>query len=1048
MQKTLLYTLIGGALLISPSVSAQLLKQTSKGFGITKVLTTVSKPAKAKANKTTLKAAEAAITPDWTVDMNLPEEFEKFTVIDANNDALDAAGVYKQETWTNNGSQTFLYPFSNDADDWLVTPALNLKGGQTYKVVLTLDCFMDTHKLEVKWGSQPTVAGLTEVGAAPTAIPEGKSEFEAVVTPQTDGVYYVGIHGMSAKYSFNLYLSKLQVKAAAAATTPAAVSDVTVTPDATAKLEAAITFTPPTKTIGGDALTDLKGVKIKRGDTQIADLTDVVAGQPYTYTDKTVAEGGMQTYTITPYSDNGDGEETKVERWVGLDLPTASSKPVLSESETSSLHLAWEPFKAANDGVIFPDGITYDIYGVEISGGQAYMTQKEGSVTGVTEFDSDTNTDEGEQQFTYLALTAKNDAGASESAWLSNPVLTGKPYTVPVREEVGTSLNTFWSLSQTGNGSLMNPAAGVDIDTGNDADGSGGFFTMRTVLNDVVTLEGGKVNLSGLENPTLTFKIKSGATGGTFIPFVESPDGIRVQLEEQELTAKTSIWSTKQYALKNYIGDWLNKKWVRIGFTLSDPDGSSVQELYLDDVNIDDIKPVDLAVAIEELPESLEKGQTVQIPVKVRNYGSTAVSSYKLTLTANGKVVSESQVGRRINSFGHNEFDLEYTPAITELADDIDLKVEVTQADDAVADNNAATAKLHLTWPDLTPATNLAVTKTSTANTLAWTAPAAKVTQTENFDEATPWAVENIGKWSFVDGDQGYCFGLLDNYQVYYDSEMDPFAFTVYNPTQYGGYDITPLLPESAKPKSGDQSLAAFYSATVDLESGDAELVDADNWAISPELSGEAQEVSLWANNYNESGEDEDGAYEYDYPETFDLLYSTGGTDVDDFIKIGETHTQSGGQWTEYKAQVPAGAKYFAIHHNSKATFDEEGYIISPYLFQIDDVSFTTANLPIVKYNVYRDGQLIGSSTTATFTDNDATSGDHVYQVTVVYEGNRESRPVNYGVATGIDTVTTAGTAANTVEGIFTIDGKKVEKTVRGLNIVKLKDGSVRKILK
>ena len=225
---------------------------------------------------------------------------------------------------------------------------------------------------------------------------------------------------------------------------------------------------------------------------------------------------------------------------------------------------------------------------------------------------------------------------------------------------------------------------------------------------------------------------------------------------------------------------------------------------------------------------------------------------------------------------------------------------------------------------------------------------------------------------------------------------------------------------------------------------GEENVVDADNWLISPELPGKAQEISFWANNFFESGTDSETQekWAYDYPETFDILYSTTDTDIASFTKIGDTKEQTEGVWKEYKAQLPEGAKYFAIHHNSKATFDDDG-IVSPFLFQIDDVTFASLNLKVLKYNIYRDGELLTSTTATTYVDNSATAGNHVYQVTTVYDGDLESIPVTVGAPTGIVPVTTATSSA--VQGIYTLDGKKVSHAVKGINIIKMQDGSAKK---
>lgn len=95
-------------------------------------------------------------------------------------------------------------------------------------------------------------------------------------------------------------------------------------------------------------------------------------------------------------------------------------------------------------------------------------------------------------------------------------------------------------------------------------------------------------------------------------------------------------------------------------------------------------------------------------------------------------------------------------------------------------------------------------------------------------------------------------------------------------------------------------------------------------------------------------------------------------------------------------------------------------------------------------------GDLKGSvkgKTTIT-TDKNTEEGEQTYlykalKVTTVYEGDLESLPVTVGAPTGIVPVTTATSSA--VQGIYTLDGKKVSHAVKGINIIKMQDGSAKK---
>jgi hypothetical protein len=109
-----------------------------------------------------------------------------------------------------------------------------------------------------------------------------------------------------------------------------------------------------------------------------------------------------------------------------------------------------------------------------------------------------------------------------------------------------------------------------------------------------------------------------------------------------------------------------------------------------------------------------------------------------------------------------------------------------------------------------------------------------------------------------------------------------------------------------------------------------------DDWLISPELPAEAQEISFFVKSVFS-----------DYPESYEVLYSTTDCETSDFIKIGGTRTAPS-DWTEVKVVLPAGATYFAIHCVSNDQF----------VFAVDDIKYLPASavaeeLSLIGYNLY-----------------------------------------------------------------------------------------------
>jgi hypothetical protein len=138
-------------------------------------------------------------------------------LFDANNDGNVWQAYY---TSTNAHGGTYLLRiFNNVNNDWYLTNGLQLTAGVTYEVKFwyrTNSAIGAPHQLEVKWGTVPTVAGMTggpiyynsSVTASTTYSQVTCSSF----TPATTGIHYIGFHDFSAiAPGHQLYLDDLSV---------------------------------------------------------------------------------------------------------------------------------------------------------------------------------------------------------------------------------------------------------------------------------------------------------------------------------------------------------------------------------------------------------------------------------------------------------------------------------------------------------------------------------------------------------------------------------------------------------------------------------------------------------------------------------------------------------------------------------------------------------------------------------------------------------------------------------------------------------------------
>lgn len=98
---------------------------------------------------------------------------------------------------------------------------------------------------------------------------------------------------------------------------PAAVSDLTATPDPNHGLSADLAWTNPTLTVGGEALTALTSVELYRDGELLHSFTNPTVGGAMSYTDNTIPADGAYNYTVYAVNAAGDGLQSTVRALVG-----------------------------------------------------------------------------------------------------------------------------------------------------------------------------------------------------------------------------------------------------------------------------------------------------------------------------------------------------------------------------------------------------------------------------------------------------------------------------------------------------------------------------------------------------------------------------------------------------------------------------------------------------------------------------------------------------------------------------------------------------------
>lgn len=149
---------------------------------------------------------EPRYVPVYENTISSSDEFLEFTVIDANEDG---------KTWAyKSGAARYTYNTVADADDWLITSAVELKAGATYSFSVDVKCGGSSYpeRVEVAMGTYPTVEklGLSVIPATDVNNSSYKT-LAATFTAPASGDFYFGIHAISDADQYYLEVDNISV---------------------------------------------------------------------------------------------------------------------------------------------------------------------------------------------------------------------------------------------------------------------------------------------------------------------------------------------------------------------------------------------------------------------------------------------------------------------------------------------------------------------------------------------------------------------------------------------------------------------------------------------------------------------------------------------------------------------------------------------------------------------------------------------------------------------------------------------------------------------
>ena len=926
-------------------------------------------------------------------DFDEDGDHELWTTYDANNDG-------NTWEWSISYNGVMEGPQSSGNDDWLFSPPVRLQAGKKYTLSLSGYNYSysddDYISLKAYIGGGPNVDAMKQLVIDTAKVYSNRDTLSQTFTVSADGDYNVGIEDISGEWEGKMRLETVRIASVSTELSPDSVQNLSVVSAPNGDKQAIFKFNAPDKTISGKQLTNIDKISIMRGYEVVKEINNPAPGEAITCTDEPDGANGEYTYTITASNADGDGPSVKRTLYVGEDIPYPPTNVVVNDPTATTLHFQWQGVDSVgiNGGVVCPDSVWYNIYTYK---GDSLI---KAATTRNLEADVTTdNMDEGNQNSKYYVVVACNKAGEPDDSWISAfnyglryPI--GRPYTLPFADSF-TDNSIFRSV-------------GGDMDFSNESVDEGGYsFECKPFFRDgTASYTSGKISLKGAVNPELAFYYK-GEPGKKVTIEVKArkSDGTYDVLKTIDLSKQTgeSKWIEDKVSLADYI----DQRYVCVRFDVTSEQGAST---LLDNFRVSDIYEYDLHTSMTVSPK-ITKGRIAHADVTVKNIGDNPVANYQVLLTGNGEVVADSTDAVALQPLEVRTYHfIRPTSSVNDNAiSKIDFKATVNYEDDLNNADNTANGTTDLKVSDGTTVGNLQADGQTGSVKLTWNTPAAKERVIDDFESYSPWSIA-FGDWTLIDGNgapAGPVWGGLT-----YPHQGEPFAFIIFNPEN--------IDPDNKRHNPSLEAHSGTQYAAVPREVQGTAYYYGDNWLISPQLSGEPQTVSFYVHNV---GMTDNGGVYTNYPNDYQVLYTTGDPETQNFVVLQDTVRLTTGEWVEVSLDVPDSTRYFAIHEVTVPSKDN-----LPIVFGVDDATFTPGFGRILGYNIYCDGKLVGHTDTdgtTEFTVNSLPDGNHSFSVTVRYpEG--ESLPVDAtaSVTTAIDKVIADGQPHD----IYSLGGVLVRK--------------------
>lgn len=573
---------------------------------------------------------------------------------------------------------------------WLISPALNLKAGMTYRISFWFQCwFAPTHHVYLLTSPTDTVSGRIKVldiikDAGTTDNFSGDVEIPA------DGVYYLAFHDDTphrhndTALRYSAEVDNIKVEAVSNNALPAAPIGLTQVPGENGAASMSLKWKNPTLSKKGEQLDFLNYVKIFKDGKDSVVLTDgVLPGSQMEWTDPNPT-AGKHTYSVLVGNSSGDGDAAVVNTFIGIDKPGAPENlSVDYDADAEVATIDWDkPQFGMKGGWFDATGITYRV--VRQPGNKVLAN----NLT-TNQFEDDDLDGYGNY---YYEVTTRTNAGLGGTA-TSSSFIAGNTASLPVVQnwEDSTTYATWQVVDNNADGCTLT----VDHANGyNSASAIGWHFYSQNVGKDKdESLYAPPVELVAGKK----YKVSCVVCNNYIASFsLDITYGTAANQAAQTNTIKSyySVTSGGEYAQLADTFQVSNSGRYYLSWWLHDTPSNYI---YFDDFRIEELLDNNLeATSVRNLNSYPSAGDKISTGVVYTNRGSKSAKSFSVQLLDNdNNVLGTTKVNRTLAAGATGTANITWTVPDVEGSFAVRGKV-IMAGDECESDNETAPAYLNV----------------------------------------------------------------------------------------------------------------------------------------------------------------------------------------------------------------------------------------------------------------------------------------------------------------------------------------------------------------